>query len=428
MAVIRSKPWANIAGQQLRNFSITEQLNGAVTWSAELSGRYDDTFTGVLTIGDGLGYVYTSPPLVAKTGARYSSVTKSTVLSGLDLWSWMLSQPNQSLPTFRNTTAQVIVKAISTASGVPIEATDLNFNIAEEDIKQSNWFDPVLRYCEVACKNTIIKPQGIVAVPFRWTAETIDFRVSDTCEENINSARDITGFVVNKRTSQYQEAEVSRYYTFDSPGYKVVALRAPVELARAVDRSTLGACTLIGFWNGPPNVGTSKLLGFQSMGDADGAYLTTPIGGTGPATHMTLSVKEPSDPNLAALGIAAKVEVLGSTPKTVPGADQIDLDLGFTATVGVITGPNARPGPVRNEPLYPSASWVTAHEQELLWEANKGNHSMNFGGSVDCGVRLGCRVRPLVEDTYPDSKIYTFTHSGDRSGFRTRIGSYKIPW
>lgn len=341
--------------------------------------------------------------------------------------SWKLTQPNQSLPTFRNLNASAVVATIANSAGVSISAPSLNFQVAEEDVKQSNWWDPLLRIAEVACGNWVVRESSLILVPFKWTGETINFKPT-SAEESINSHKNITGFVVNKRTSHYQSKEVSRYYSFDSPGYKIVELRAPINSAHAIDRSTIGTCTLIGFWNGHPNQGKSQMIGFQSMGDGDGAFLSTPIGGPGPATHMTLSVKEPSDPNLAAMGIAAKVEVAGSTPLTVPGADSLDLDLGFTVTVGTVTGPGARPGAVRNEALYPSAAYVAEKAQELLWEANKGNHTMSFAGYLDCTVRAGCRIRPVVEDTYSDSKAYSVTHSGSSGGLQTQITSYKIPW
>lgn len=427
MATQRRPVWVTLNGLPIRSASITEQINGPTSWTAEISGRYDDSFAGVIRAYDG-DFVYTSPTLKACTGARYSSVTKTTTLSGLDLVSWKLSQPNQSLPTTRNSTLFGLISLIQSATGISIQKPTINLPVAEEDLKQENWWAALLRYAEVSCCNLLIREDSIVFAPFQWTGERIGFRPTTQCEENINSSKNVTGFVINKRTSHHQAKSVDRYYSFDSRGYKVVELRAPVDLPVGKDVSTLGSCTLVGFWAGHPNNVGSRMIAFQSMGDADGAFLTTPIIGPGPATHMTLSVKEPIDANLQALGIAAKIEVSGSTPQTVPGAEQPDLDLGFTYTVGTVTGPNARPGPVRNEPLYPSAAYCALHSNELLWEANKNNHQQFYTGAFDGTVRAGCRIYPIVEDFYPDGKAYSVTHNFGSPIFTTSISCHKIQW
>lgn len=437
MATIRTKPWARLNGYDLLTWRITQEVNRGIQWSVTLPAGINPVTVAapeyVLEVGDGRGYTYTSPPLVAKTGNEFSYSVDggdSGMLSGRDKASWTLSQPNQSLATFRNYQASIILATIASTAGVTIDAPLLDFNVAEEDVKQSNWWDPMNRIAEVACCNWIVSAGGVLRlVPIRWTGATVDF-LPESVRWYYDESRKITGFTVNKRTSHYQEkvATVDRYYTFDSAGYKILQLRAGVLNPVAIDHSTIGGCSNVGFWTGDPNSEGSQLISFAVMGVVDTTInYPTPTAPTGLATWMSLSVSKANPPYDSA-PVTARLEVQGSTPPTIPGKDLAGVDLGFTTTVGTIRGDGARPGPVRNESLYPSKAYVDAHAEELLYEANKQANTVQVSGPIDCTVRLGGRLTLAIPTAVPAARIERIEHSGNIDGFTTSMSGFVIPW
>ena len=442
---IMTRPWANLSGMQVYSFRISQQVNGGISWDATVPGWFGDpvslgeatlagTKTWVLMIGDGKGYTYTSPPLVACTGIRWiynNSGGQETQLTGTDLTTWKLSQPHQSLPTFRNLMANTIISAIGTAANVSIVAPTLGFSVAEEDIKQSNWWDALNRMAEVDVANWLIDSTGnLMLVPLQWTGENCS-PTPESVEYFHDPSKRVTGFTVVKRTSHYNSAAaaVDRSYAFNSVGWKIQQLRAPVVNPTVIDRSTTGACQLIGFWTGNPNDPASQLVKFFSMGvDLTGITFGTPVTATGkPATYMALSVVA-GVPPFDQAPVQARVEVSGSSPPNIEGIKLPGLDLSFTQVVGTISGAGARPGPVRNEPLYPSAAWVVARAAGLLYEANKQAQRVQISGPIDCTVRVGGRLTLALPQSVPASRIEKVEHSGTADGFTTSASAYVIPW
>jgi len=367
------------------------------------------------------------------TGFNYeldlASNSESTVLTGWDLTTWKLSQPHQSQPTFKNSQANSVIAAISKASGVSIIAPGLGFSIAEEDIKQSNWWDPLNRIAEVACSNWIIDSSGSLRlVPVRWFSDACYFE-SEKLSYIYDQSKQITGFTVVKATSHYQaEHPPSRYFDFTSPGFKVQELRVPLILPIAIDRSTLGGVQLVGFWTGDPTSPSSnaQLTAFWPLGGISGGTVGLPpvvVGLT--AQFFTCSVADATG-LFAGLPLTAKVEISGSTPKGTAGSGLSDIDLAFTATVGFVKGLAARPGPVRNEPLYPSKAYVLAHVADLLYEANKQFHKVTASGPIDCSAILGSKFLPVCEHPIPPSRIESVTHSGNSSSATTSVSAFVL--
>jgi len=437
MATIRTKPWARLNGYDILTWRISQEVNRGISWSATLPAGIDPVALAadeyVLEIGDGRGFSYTSPALVAKTGNEFSYSIEggeSGALSGRDKISWTLSQPNQSLPTFKNYRANAIINTIAATAGIAVDAPLLDFNVAEEDVKQSNWWDPLNRIAEVACCNWIVSSAGILKlVPIKWTGEPVDF-LPESCRWAYDESRIITGFTVNKRTSHYQDkvATVDRYYTWDSAGYKFQQLRAGVLNPVAIDKSTIGSCSNVAFWDGNPNDEKSKIVSFQVLGVVDTTIHYPPA--TAPsslATWMSLSVAKAAAPYDTA-PVTARLEVQGSTPPVIPGKDLANVDLGFTTTVGTIRGEGARPGAVRNEALYPSKAWVDARATELLYESNKGANTVSASGPIDCRARLGGRLTLTIPTSIPVARIERIEHSGSIEGFSTSINGFVIPW
>lgn len=433
-----TKPWANLSGAPVLNFRVSQMANRGWDWSATVAGRITfpvDPAAGeqevfVLHVGDGRGHTLTSPPLVASSQRAwdYSIGGEVTIYSGTDQTSWKLSQPFQSLPTLRNTQFSTIIKAIAEATGVTIYGPTADLNLTEEDIKQSNWWDALARMAEVAICNLVVDPSGALRfVPLQWVGETCNF-VPEKATRSQNPTRRVTGFLINKLTSHYQAAAVTqdRYYTFDSAGYKVQQLRHPVSSAVAVDESTSGSCSLVGFWDGNPNTPTSNLIRFQSMGNADQAFVTVPATNKWPATWITVAVAE-SAPPFDTRPIAARLAISGSSPPP-EGAQLQGVDLSFTVTVGVIKGQGARPGPVRNESLYPSKAYVIANSQGLLWESNKDFDTIRTDGPIDCTARLFGKLKMALPATVPPARIQQVDHTGSDSGFSTALNGFVIPW
>ena len=441
MAAISTRPWCSLSGLQVYNFSVANQVNGGVQWSATTPGWVGDpvtvgeatlagTQTWSMVIGDGRGYVYTSPPLVACTGIRWvysASGGEETQLTGTDLTTWKLSQPHQSLPTFRNLQANTIIDAISAASGVHIVAPQLNFSVAEEDVKQSNWWDPLNRIAEVAVSNWIIDASGSLRlVPLEWTGETVH-PTPESVEYFHDPSKRVTGFVVCKRTSHHQATSeaIDRSYGWNSTGWKIQQLRGPIMNPIVSDRSTGGSCQTVGFWTANPNDPGSELVAFYPMGITITAMSVPVTAQNKAATYMALSVAAGVPPWDQA-PIQARLEVSGSTPPTVEGAIMEGLDLSFTVTVGVISGPGSRPGPVRNESMYPSAQWVTARANGLLYEANKEASKVQISSAIDCSLVVGGRLEMTLPRTVPAARIERVEHSGSAEGFSSSASAYVI--
>ena len=431
-------PAAYLNGIDVTDWSITCNINGGVQWSATVPywigsplGFANQQYR--LDILDGRGYSYQSPPLMTTTAFNYeldlANNSESTILSGWDVTTWKLSQSHQSQPTFKNAQAGSVIAAISKASGVSIIAPGLGFSIAEEDIKQSNWWDPLNRIAEVACSNWIIDSSGSLRlVPVRWFSDACYFE-PEKLSYIYDQSKQITGFVVVKATSHYQAGVLpSRYYDFTSPGFKVQELRVPLTLPIAVDRSTLGGVQLVGFWTADPTSPTSgaQLTAFWPLGGISGGQVGLPpvvVGLT--AKFFTCSVADATG-LFAGLPLTAKLEISGSTPSNTAGAGLPGVDLAFTTTVGVVKGLAARPGPVRNEPLYPSKAYVLAHSADLLYEANKQFHKVTASGPIDCSAILGSKFLPICEHAIPASRVESVTHSGNSSSATTSVSAFVL--
>ena len=433
-----ANPSAYLNGMPVTDWSITTNINGGVQWSATIP-QYIGSPVGYvnqiyrLDVMDGRGYSYQSPPLITATGFNYDldvpGNAESTLLTGWDLTTWKLSQAHQSLPTFKNFQANSVIQAIATASGVAINAPTLNFYVAEEDVKQSNWWDPLNRIAEVACCNWIIDQAGVLKlVPVRWTGENCNF-LPERLQYTYDQSKQITGFTIVKSTSHYQAGVLpSRYYDFTTPGFKNQELRVPLTNPIAIDRSTIGAVQLVGFWTADPTSPSSgaQLTAFWVSGgiSGTGVGLPTPVGGL-TAKFFTCTVADASG-LYAGLPLTAKLEISGSTPKDTAGVGLPGIDLSFTATVGTISGVNARPGPVRNEPLYPSKAYVLAHAADLLYEVNKPFHKVAASGPIDCTACLGAKLLPICEHPIPPSRIESVTHSGSGSSASTSISAFVL--
>lgn len=436
MNVATVAPAANLNGMPVTDWSITCNINGGVQWSATVPYWIGSplSFTNQiyrLDIFDGRGYSYQSPPLMTTTGFDYeldvTSSSESTVLTGWDQTTWMLSQPHQSQPTFKNSSAGGVIAAISAASGVRIIAPGIGFSVAEEDLKQTNWWDPLNRIAEVACGNWIIDHSGnLRLVPVRWVSGICYFepeKLSYICDQS----KQVTGFTVVKSTSHYQSNVLpSRYYSFTSPGYKVQEIRAPITNPIAIDRSTLGGIQLVGFWTADPSSPTSgaQLTAFWSLTGLDSVGLPTIINGL-TARFFTCMVGDATG-LFAGLPLTAKLEISGSTPKDVAGIALGGVDLAFTTTVGVVKGVGARPGAVRNEPLYPSKAYVQGLSADLLYEVNKQFRKVTVSGPLDCTAILGAKLMPVCEHSIPASRIESVTHSGNASSATTSISAFVL--
>jgi len=440
--VERTVPSCFLSGLPVKTWALIQAVNLGWSWEALVPAWVGDPVTlGEATLSgsqvwsmrllDGRGWSSTSPPLVACTGIDwlYGDGQELVQLSGTDLTTWKLSQPHQSLPTFRNLYANTVIATIAAAAGVHIVAPQLNFAIAEEDVKQSNWWDPLHRIAEVAVSNWIVDCSGTLRlVPLQWTAEAVYYKPKSVSYRHIPEKR-VTGFVINKRTSHYTADVVpDKPYTWDTPGVKVQQLRVPVVNPQCQDLSTLGSIGSVGFWDEDPSKAGSRLIKFCSLGDNSyGAILTVPVNGTGPAKYMTLVVY-PASPPLDVQPVTAKLRVSGSTPPAVAGLAMPGLDLAFTATVGIIKGQGVRPGPVRNEALYPSKAWVEANANRLLYEANKAASQVDASDAIDCTACLCGRLLMNLPRTVPAARIERIEERGSAEEFSTSLQGFVIPW
>lgn len=430
--MIVSQPCVRLNGGPIVSGSLIQEVNRGWAWTAKVPGclgkpKQIAAQTYVIQILDGLGSGRTSPPLRAGIEAKieFGSDGLYTTIGGSDQTTWKLSQPGQSLPTFRRVTANYVLEVIANHVGIPIIAPDLGFSINEEDVKQSNWWDPIARIAETGLCNIVIDDGGSVRlVPYDLKVGTTTFAASKI-EWGYKEDQAVTGFVVSKKSPHYQTNKPEdRRYTFDSIGHKVQQLRQPVNYPIPFDKSDNGRCYSVGFWDDDPGTPKAKLIQYWSLGATDGAFLSVPIQGQNPARFMTLDVYPPAPP-YDQQPILARVEVGGSNPEQEQ--TPLGVDLAFTVTVGTVSGPSARPGDVREEPLYPSASWVVSREDALLAEANKSAYPFSVSGGINCRMALCSELRVSIDDDLvpsddcPKGRIERIEDKFDASGFQTSI-------
>lgn len=431
--MIVSTPTIRLNGQPVKEFSLVQEINRGWTWKATLPGIAGDpeSIAGAIWIAqcsDGRGWSRTSPPLRASLDVEISIGPDGiyTALQGSCHTSWLLGQPLQSLPTFRRTTANAILEQISAASGVPVVAPDLGIPVWDEDLKLTNWWDPLARIAEIACCSIIVDQVGHVRlIPCDQVGEECRFKCS-SLKYSYKADQRVTGFVVSKKTAHHSTTTPDdRIYVFDSIGHKVQQLRSPISYPVPFDRSSNGACYSIGFWDKDPGGPGAGLLNYFDMG-IGGAFLTVPFSGINPARYMTLDVYPPTPP-YDSQPILAKVYISGSTlPEDTPTEG---LDLGFTVVVGSVAGPGARPGDVRAEPLYPSAAWVTARADRLLWEANKGSIPVQAEGPIDCSAVLAGKLVPDIDvsiATIPAARIERIEERWTLEGVYSQISGPRV--
>lgn len=432
--LIVGQPCVRLNGGPVVGGYLVQEVNRGWAWSCTVAGYLGNPKAiaqsqYVIQILDGIGAGRTSPPLHAGIEAkvRLGPDGLKTTIGGSDLTTWRLSQPQQSLPTFRKCSANYVLQTIANQSGIEIVAPDLGFNLHDEDVKQSNWWDPIARVAEVGLCNIVIDEGGKVRlVPYDLKVGTTTFRPTEL-EWGYKDDQAITGFVVSKKSPHYQSNKPDdRKYTFDSVGHKVQQLRQPISYPVPYDRSDNGRCYSVGFWDGDPGTPYSKLIQYWSLGATDGAFLNVPITGKNPARYMTLDVYPPAPP-YDSQPILARVEVSGSTPDEEQAP--LDVDLGFNQTVGVISGVGARPGEVREEPLYPSAAWVVSHADDLLAEANKAAHPFTVVGAMNCRAVICSELVAAFDsglvpaEDQPRGRIERIEDKFDSSGFTTSISA-----
>lgn len=428
--MIVTRPCVRLNGSAVMSGYLVQEINRGWAWQATVAGylgRPDQIAQAqyLLQILDGRGGGRTSPLLHAGIDAtvKIGPGGITTTIGGSDITTWKLSQPGQSLPTFRKCSANYVLQTIASHTGIQIVAPDLGYQLHEEDVKQSNWWDVLARIAEVGLCNIVIDAGGSVRlVPYDLTTQKVRFAATEI-QFGHKADQAITGFVVSKKSPHYQASKPDdRKYTFDSIGHKVQQLRSPISYPVPYEKSDNGRIYSVGFWDDDPGKPSSKLITFFGLGATDGAFLNVPINGRNPAKYMTLDVYPPAPP-YDSQPILARVEVSGSTPEDEQAPSGVDL--GFTQVVGTVTGSNARPGAVREEPLYPSAQWVVSHSSALMAEANKGAYPFTASGSIDCRAvvcgRLECPLDSDIIAELPSGRIERIEDKFDASGFTTSI-------
>jgi hypothetical protein len=439
--VFRTRPWCKFSGGRVVRFSLSNQMNRGWRWSVTLPNWVADPKTlsrnpptyRMQIGGDRNGLTRTAPPLIACTEVTYeiSADQEIFVVAGMDISSWKLSQPNQTLPTFKNFQANAIINAISKASGVKIVAPRLNFSVAEEDVKQSNWWDALARIAEIGVCNLLIDTVGTLNfVPLKWTTQPCTFKAS-TIRYTCDPSKLITGFLINKKTSHYTSMMVpDKPYGWNTIGIKIEPLRVQISNPSAQDISTIGNVEFVSFWTDNPASEGSKLIRLIVFPPYNNAIVTAVQTGVGLAKYMMVGVVPPSiGSGLEFLEISAKLLVSGSTPPTVAGVALPNLDLDFKVIVGLVPGQlGNRPGAVRNESLWPSKAYIIAHNDEILWETDKAGQQVTASGPVDFTAVVGGRLQLRTFHPIPAARIESVSESGDANSFTTSISSFPIPW
>ena len=396
------KPWARLVGgptAKLASWSLQEKVNAGWTGDCTLLGSHDIEFDQYdelrIVSSDGRGGELVSPPLIAERRAVRESLSGPTTSFGLmDATSFRLSQSGRSLDTFVRVSASKIVEGIATEWGVRITGAP-DFNVLEEDIKDSDGMSALLRLAAVNASALLIDKHGTLRfVDNQHRGNAVKFRCREI-ERSYTPSISFTGFSAVK-TSSIPGSGVQEY-TFTQEGYASFQLRSPLRNPIGNPRGGSGGLGYLAFWSGPPSSPESKVVRFQLLGQSAVA-LSVPIDRLAVATHATVKVYPNSVTPLAP--VSTTLWVTGAAPEP---------DLEGTDRAFVVHYGTGRRTQIWREQMLPSKEFVEARLSRYLWEASKDSRSLEYSGAADYSVRA---CTELVRSGVPSNRAQEVKHSG----------------
>lgn len=407
------------------SWSLTEAISHGWDWSAELpywaanAFSYDEEDHFRFVGRDGLGNNLRTPPLIAKPRTLGSGPDgETTTFSGVDEASYWLSKDGFSYDTFRNSTTSIIMAQLASDANVGIIGMP-SIGLIEEDIKQAKAADVLTRYLDLAAYDYIVRTNGqVYCIPFQSTGESYRVKPSSIVRES-NPLDRIKSFHFSK-TSSIQDRQTFRW---DSVGYKIEQLINPLNSVSVQNVSTLGTIDQIGIWSGDPTQG-GKLIQFYNLaGDFD--FLSVPINGTYPATHISCYVYA-SQLNPA---VAAALYVHGTVPGAIPAGVSLAFEQAWSS------GGQGVDGGVISEQGMPSAAWVLSRAQLYAWMRGRGLDVLRLEGTLDFSFGLADEIDavtvaiPGSPRTWPSARVESINHSGSAGQVpSTNLIAMVIPW
>lgn len=393
-----------------------------------------------ITMHDGRGNSLTTPDLVAlprtKRWSKNTSGPRVPSLSGVDLTTFKQGKRNQSFPSFRATTSEVLLETLATRAGISISGIP-DWYIGEEEVKGETLASAIQRLQKAVAYDAVIGTDGSITLT-AWEAsgDPLDFAIANV-EERYDPSQIFTGVRLGKRSSRPNNA--TQRYEFDHADSFQQELSAPLTGPDADPGNDVGTATIsaVAFYDGDPLAPETGLVQFLSF---PGPW-PTPVGPsiasseTGIATHMVVKTESIGAP----YPVKALLVVTG-TPYDEEDPPPAGVDLQFLYPV-----PNGDPEDPETydtslgawpsnqdaiDPLFQGYGQAEERYPAYLEKLNMAGDQLAIDGTFHLGPRPLQRYTHQIDnaagDGLEDAHYKVWEIAWDPGGLQTQITLVRV--
>jgi hypothetical protein len=317
-------------------------------------------------------------------------IGEKSTLSGTDLYTFLLSKDGTDLPTYTDQWSDDIARSIASICGVTLFGEIPHYKIDECDAKEGKGIDHLGRlFHDGGCGFKVVKNGLMVMKLDAQSGSGIGSNWMKTVKRSRNIADKVTSIKIVKTSKVQTHYE----FVFQEEGQdnylKQVDFAAPMVSVTVDDNSLIGYVDEVAFFNGPVasggQIGPTLIL----HPDHHPGVTFPPGGASGPIKSASFNIYPPED---STTGEIYAVVSFDGVPQQ--SAFRNDIELSFDTTYDTGETPARPASDYIDGSLMPTKAHADSIAPALLFDRNKGAHTMDFASDDPIPIMEPCETIP----------------------------------